>query len=137
MKQVSKVTRQYAEQGGAGVKLLIALVIFMLIGHAGYHYIPTAYNGQSFKQDMETAVIQGVTLPSTYGKPIDIVKGKLIKAAENNQVPYDVFIDVKQKGDVITARVYYKENVPILPFGIYDYEYVFDHTASPSGFLSK
>jgi hypothetical protein len=137
MKQVHLTGNRHSERGGAGVKFLsVALVIF-LIGHAGYNYIPTAYQAASFKQDMDTAVIQGIALPKTYGKPGAIILGKLTKSAQTNQLPDEVFIDVQEKNKTITARVYYEKQVPLLPFGMYDYTYVFDYTASPSGFLTE
>lgn len=137
MKQVSKIKKHKSEQGSAGVKLVIAGVILFLIGNAGYSYVPTAYQSQSFKQDMETAVIQGFSLPSTAGKPIDIIRRKVETAARGNDLPTDTFIEVKETNKVITARVYYKKQVSILPFGIWDYEYVFDHSATPEGFLTQ
>jgi len=33
--------------------------------------------------------------------------------------------------------VTYTKKVPILPLGIYTYNYVFDNTATPAGFLMK
>ena len=126
-----------AERGGAGVKLLIVAVVIILIANAGYNFIPVAYQGESFKQEMQTAVVKGVTLPSTYGKPVEVVKFKLKNAARVNEIPYDAVIDVKEKNNVITARVYYAKKIPLLPFGVYEYHYVFDHTATPSGFLTQ
>ena len=137
MKQVHLPGDRHSERGGAGVKFLSVAMVIILIGHAGYNYVPTAYQAASFKQDMETAVIQGITLPKTYGKPAAIVLGKLTKSAQTNQLPDDVFIDVQENNKTISARVYYEKSVPLLPFGIYDYNYVFDHTASPSGFLTE
>lgn len=136
MKEVLNSKEMHGQKGGAGVKLIIVGLILFLIGHAGYQYVPTAYSAQDFKQDMKTSVMQGVTLPSTYGKPVAIVKGKLNQAAERHGLPYDRVIDVKKKGDLVTARVYYQVDVPLLPFGLYSYKYVFDHSATPSGFLN-
>jgi len=137
MKQEVYTDSRESERGGAGVKLLIAGVILFLIGHAGYQYIPTAYQAEDFKQDMQVSVIQGVTLPRSYGKPLEIVREKLTRAANKHKLPYNRFIDVKEKGGVITARVFYQKDVPLLPFGIYTYKYVFDKSATPSGFLNQ
>jgi len=128
---------RFAEHGGAGVKLLLVALVIILVANAGYNFVPTAYQGESFKQEMQTAVVQGVSLPSSYGTPKVVVTNKLQTAARVNNLPYDVVIDVQQKNKTVTARVYYAKKVPILPFGAYDYNYVFDHTATPSGFLTK
>ena len=126
-----------AERGGAGVKLLLVAIVIILIANAGYNFIPTAYQGENFKQEMHTAVVQGVSLPSTYGKPAALVKHKIQTAARVNELPYDAVIDVRENNNLVTARVYYAKKVPILPFGVYEYNYVFDHTATPGGFLTQ
>ena len=54
-----------------------------------------------------------------------------------NSAPADATLNVTQQGNVIQARVTYTKNVSILPFGIYTYQYQFDNTATPTGFLLK
>lgn len=125
------------ERGEAGAKLLIVLTVLILIGHAGINYVPVAYSAESFKQDMQTAVVQGLATPSKAGKPADFVKDKIARAINANDVPKDAYVEVKQNGKTLQARVYYTQTVNILPFGIYKYNYVFDHTATPTGFLMK
>lgn len=126
-----------AECGGARVKLLILAVVIGLVANAGYNFVPVAFQGENFKQDMETAVIQGVSLPSTYGTPVNVVRSKVGNAARVYQLPHDTVIDVKEKNNIVVARVYYVKKIPVIPFGIYDYEYVFDHSATPGGFLNE
>ncbi|HVE55193.1 MAG TPA: hypothetical protein VNB22_00085 [Pyrinomonadaceae bacterium] len=130
------VEKRSSEHGGAGVKFLIVVVILFLIGNAGYHFIPVAYAGESLKQDMHTAVIQGLAMPGRMS-PLDMVRQKVQSSVDSNNVPPDAFVEVKLVNKVIQARVAYTEDVPILPFGIYNYQYEFDHTATPSGFLTK
>lgn len=132
---MSKEMDKTSERGGAGAKLLIILTALILAGHAGINYVPVAYAGESFKQDMQTAVVQGLATPIRAGTPTDFVKTKIERAARVNDIPRDAFIEVKQKGKVIQAHVFYSETINILPFGIWKYEYVFDHTATPTGFL--
>lgn len=134
MKKVVKKIN--SERGGAGVKLLLVILVLFLIGNAGYQFIPVAYSGESLKQDMQTAVVQGLALPGK-GSPVDLVKRKIIMSVESNNVPPDVFIEVKAANNSIQAHVAYTKEVPILPFGIYNYQYEFDHTATPTGFLTK
>lgn len=137
MNQSYKVENRHSERGGAGVKFLLVVGFLFLVAHAGYQYIPVAYQGQSFKQDMETTVIKGITMPPSYGKPVDIIKKSLKQMVLNNQLPYETYVDVREKNNIVSARVYYQKIVPILPFGLYNYPYVFDNTATPSGFLTE
>lgn len=122
------------ERGSAGVKLFACLVVIGLVAHAAINYIPVAYSAESVKSDMSTAVLQGLALPGKMS-PTDNVKTRIEQSALRNDLPTDVFIDVKQKGTSLTARVVYDKTVNILPFGIYTYKYHFDHTATPAGFL--
>lgn len=135
MSKASKNRR--AERGGAGAKLLIVVAILILIGNAGINYVPVAYEGQNFKQEMHTAVVQGLALPTGGAKPADAIKARIIKTVRASDLPVDTFIDVRQINNVIQARVYYSKPVVILPFGIYTYNYEFDHTATPTGFIIK
>lgn len=124
------------ERGGAGVKLAAVLVVLILLAHAGYNYIPVAYEGESFKQEMQTAVVQGLALPNA-GKPVEATKARILRAAAQSNVPADAFVEVKQVNTVIQARVAYSKQVEMLPFGLYTYNYEYDHTATPTGFLLK
>jgi hypothetical protein len=125
-----------SERGSAGVKFLIVFVVILLVAHAGYNYVPVAYEAESLKTDMQTAVVQGLALPGKIN-PVENVKGRILQSAQRNDVPADVLIDVKQAGNTLTAHVVYTKDVNILPFGIYRYKYHFDHTATPTGFLLK
>jgi hypothetical protein len=128
--------KRSSERGGAGVKALLVFLVIFLIGNAGYHFIPVAYAGESVKQDMQTAVVQGLAAPGRVS-PIDLVKKKIQSSLESNDVPNDAFVEVKATSSTIQAHVAYIKEVPIIPFGIYNYHYEFDYTATPSGFLTK
>jgi len=136
MNKAESFRNRRAERGGAGVKFLIVAVLLFLIGHAGCNYIPVAYQGESYKQEMQTAVLQGTALP-TSGNPIGVVKQRLQKIARESDLPPDTVIDVKQVNNVISAHVRYSKHIDILPFGIYSKQYLFDQTVTPSGFLLK
>ncbi len=125
------------ERGSASAKLLLVAVVLILVANAGYNYIPTAYQGENFKQEMKAAVMRGIALPPSHGKTVDVVKKKLRSTMATHQIPIDAYMDVKQKNNVVSARVYYQKKVPILPFGIYEYDYIFDHTITPNGFLTE
>lgn len=134
---MSKENFRRGERGGAGGKLLLVMTVLILLGHAGINYVPVAYSAESLKQDMQTAVVQGLATPPKFGKPADFVKDRIVRAVAANDVPRDAFIEVKQNGKNLSAHVYYTQTINILPFGIYKYNYVFDHTATPIGFLMK
>ena len=124
------------ERGGVGAKFAVVLVALILLAHAGYNYVPVAYDGESFKQEMQTAVVQGLALPNA-GKPVEATKARILRVAAQSNIPEDAFVDVKMVKTVIEARVAYSKQVNILPFGLYTYTYQFDHTATPTGFLLK
>ncbi len=128
---------QKSERGGAGVKLIMVLLVLFLVAHAGYNYIPIAYDGANFKQEMQTAVIQGVALPGSNLTAVDVIKNKIQRAAVNNNVPSNAFVEVKPFNNIVRAHVSYVKTINILPFGIYKYNYQFDNTATPTGFLFK
>ena len=134
---MNKETRNNnSEQGSAKVKLAAVLTVLFLIGHAGYNYIPVAYEGENFKQDMQTAVVQGMAVP--VGMTInDMVKGKLQRAMASNNIPPDAYVQIKQANNTVQAHVAYSKQVNMLPFGIYKYNYQFNHIATPTGFLLK
>ncbi|MFN6963838.1 MAG: hypothetical protein ACK4S4_08735 [Pyrinomonadaceae bacterium] len=133
MKHAVDVRRR--ERGGAGVKFLLVLVLVILAANAGFNYIPVAYNGESFKQEMHTAVVNGLAVPR--GNPVDTVKARLASAVSEYDLPADTFIDVKMVGNSIQARAAYNKTVHLLPFGLYDHTYQFDHTETPTGYLLK
>lgn len=124
-------------RGSAGAKFAVVFGILALALHAGINYVPVAYDGESLKGEMETAVMQGLALPGRMS-PAENVKTRIQKAMQQNNAPPEAILDVKMAGsNSIMARVAYTKPVNILPFGIYKYNYVFDHTATPAGFLLK
>lgn len=131
------VKNRLSERGSVRTKFLLTIVVLFLIANAGLNFIPVAYQGESFKQEMHTAVVQGLANPSTAGKVTEVIKTKLQRAARENDLPVDTFMEIKQNGNQIHAHVYYIKPIQILPFGAYTYNYEFDHTATPVGFLTK
>ena len=125
-----------SERGSAGVKFVLVLAVIALVANAGINYVPVAYDAESLKTEMGTAVLQGLALPGKLN-PVDNVKARIAKSIQTNNIPADAIVDVKQNGNVLTARVSYSKPVNILPFGIYKYKYNFDYTATPTGFLTK
>ena len=129
-------TDRNSERGSAAVKFLVIFVFLVLVANAGYNYIPVAYSGANFRQEMDTAVVKGLAA-SGQMRPLDVVTASVKRAAAENQIPPEVFIEVKPIQGVVQARAVYTREVPILPFGIYNYQYNFDYTAAPVGYLLK
>ena len=125
-----------SERGSAGAKFLMIVVVLVLAAHAGYQYVPVAYQGASFRQEMDTAVVKGLAA-SGQMKPLDVVKAHIQKASNDYQIPSDALVDVQPAQGHIRAHVSYETPVNVLPFGIYKYKYKFDYTAVPTGYLLK
>jgi hypothetical protein len=133
---MSKNKNRNNERGGAGVKLTIIIVVLFLAAHGGYNYIPAAYSAESFKSEMYTAVVQGLAVPGRMS-PVESVKTRIQRAAVANEIPEDAVMEVKEINKVVQAHVVYTKKINILPLGLYTYNYHFDHTATPTGFLLK
>jgi len=125
-----------SEHGAAAVKFLIIAVVLVLIGHAGVNYVPVAYNGASFKQEMDTAVVKGLGAPGGLN-PANVVKAHIQRAAGDYDVPADAVMEIKPSPHGILAHVAYNKSVNMLPFGLYKYNYQFDYVATPAGYLTK
>ncbi len=130
------IKAKHRERGGAGMKMLLVLTVLFLIAHAGFNFVPVAYQGASFKEEMYTAVVQGSAV-SSGGNPIGVTQARIKRVADANNIPSDTFIEVKQISGGLQARAIYSKKVNILPFGLYVYNYQFDHTVAPAGFLTK
>ena len=125
-----------SEYGGAGVKFLMVLMGLVLSANAAFNYIPVAYQGENFKQEMQTIVVQGMAIPVNGTDPVMTMKAKIIRTAKDYDLP-PTFVDVRRINNITTAHVRYSKEVSILPFGIYNYNYEFDQTATPGGFLAS
>ena len=125
-----------SERGSAGVKFLFIFVVLALAAHAGLQYIPVAYNGASLKQEMDTAVVKGLAA-SGQMKPLDVVTASVKRAVAEYDVPADAVIEIKPENGIVTAHVAYVVPVNMMPFGLYKYNYDFNYTAKPVGYLLK
>lgn len=132
--------RREVEHGGATAKFVIVLLIVILAVYAGWNYVGALYQSAGIRQEMHTAVLQGSALPpnSPKGDPISITKERIKRAAQDYELPPDTYIEVKWGNQsLLQARVYYKRKINLLPFGLWEREYVFDETVTPTGFLTK
>lgn len=125
-----------SERGTAGAKFLMVFLVLVLAANAGYRYIPVAYEGANFRQEMDTAVVKGLAASGQI-RPLEVVKASITRAAYDNNVPADALIDIKPENGIVTAQVVYTKKVGMLPFGLYTYDYKFDYTARPTGYLLK
>lgn len=125
-----------SERGSATIKFAVVLLGLILLGNAGYQYIPVAYRGANFKQEMDTAVVKGLAA-SGQMKPLDVVKASIMRAATDNAIPADALVEIKPQNGVIQAHVVYTQKVSMLPFGFYNYSYDFNYLARPTGYLLK
>ena len=125
-----------SERGSAATKFLIVFVLILLLAHAGYNYVPVAYNGAAFKQEMDTAVVKGLAAAGQI-KPVEAVTAHVRRAASDYKVPNDAVIEILPTQGHVAARASYQQSVNILPFGMYKYNYKFDYTATPKGYLLK
>ncbi|GIU81952.1 MAG: hypothetical protein D6687_01530 [Acidobacteria bacterium] len=123
------------QKGSAGVKFAIVLFVLLLVAYGGYNYIYAVYESQSLEQEMTTAVLQGSAQSGQ--KAIEIPKARLQKVVREYGLPEDTYIEVKVVNYFVHARVAYKKKINLLPFGLWEYEYVFDKTVTPSGYLTK
>ena len=128
--------RYRSESGSAAVKAIAVFVVLFLVGHAAYNYIPIAYEGANFRQEMDTAVVKGLAASGSM-KPLDVVDASIRRAARDNNVPTDAYVEVKEETSYVSAHVYYTKEVSLLPFGIYKYKYEFNYKAVPSGYLRE
>ncbi len=133
MKKHKGIGLNHSERGGAGIKLLLVLLALFLIGHAGYNYIPVAYAGTDLKQEMQAAVLQGMAVVRGED-PVVNVRKRILSVVSKSGAP-EARVEVKALNQLVQAHVSYTKKVNLLPFGLYQYDYVFDHTATPSGLL--
>jgi len=133
MNQNSRYSKNLSERGGASLKLLIVIIVIALLGNAGYNYIPVAFDGYNLKEEMGKAVVRGMAA-SGRNKPVNVVRNSLKTAFKDSNVPPNAFVEVKTVEGGVQARVRYTKTVELLPLGLYQYDYMFDYTATPMRF---
>jgi len=135
MKKLNSSNRT-SERGSAGVKFMLVFLVVVLVANAGINYIPVAYQGASFRQEMDTAVVKGLGISGRIN-PLDAVTASIKKASMDYEIPDDAFVEIKPVRGVVEAHVAYQRQVNMLPFGLYKYNYDFDYVAKPVGYLLK
>ena len=129
-------TDRSSERGSAAIKATLVFLVLAIFANAGVNYVPVAYQGASFKQEMDTAVVKGLGASGRI-KPMEAVTASIKKASFDYNLPEDAFIEIKPVNGVVEAHVAYSREVSMLPFGLYRYNYNFDYVAKPTGYLLK
>jgi hypothetical protein len=117
------------EQGGARLKLVIALAIFAIVVYAGYLYVPVAVDAYYFEDVMQNKV----NLAAAQGYEAGWIKDQLVKGGAEFHVPADAVISPVQKDGRVEVRVQFTR--PITGPG-FTYNYDFDYTAKSTTFLT-
>lgn len=123
------------ELGGSKITLTIVLVILFLAGYAGVNYVPVAYGDSDIKQQMQTIATNATILPAatTGNNQVGWATTELNRLAGLYDMPPTAF-KAEISGPSVKVSVKYRHKVPLLPFGLYIYEYDLDHTATTAGF---
>ena len=138
MKKSSPQPVRSSEHGGAGVKFLIIVVVLFMIAHAGYAYVPAAYQSEDYRQRMNEVVTNAFAMPTATTNSPEMVKQRLRNYGNDYAVPTNALIKVdKMDNGGLKAQVKFSRDIDLLPLGLYKYNYEFDHTAAPNGFLTK
>ena len=124
------------ERGSATIKFLLVFLVLALVANAGINYVPVAYQGASFRQEMDTAVVRGLGASGRI-KPMEAVTASIKKASFDYEIPDDAFVEIKPVNGVVEAHVAYSRQINMLPFGLYKHNYNFDYVAKPTGYLLK
>ena len=126
---IMSATSRHGEQGGARLKFLLVVLVFMLVGYAGYLYVPVAYRAYTLKDIMQ----HDVDVASTQGYPVTWVTDQLRKGADEYGMPPNAIITPSQQDSRVIVRVQF--TMPI-EFPGFTYQYRFDHTAKSTTFFS-
>ena len=124
-----ELLQRQGEQGGARLKFIIVMVVFVLLIYVGYMYIPIAFDAYYFKDVMQNKVDVAVT----QGYEASWVRDQLVKSEAEYHVPSNAVITPAQKDNRVEVRVQFTRPIS---FPGYTYNYDFDYTAKSTAFLT-
>jgi hypothetical protein len=108
------------------IKRVLSLVIFLLIANAGIRLGTVFFHDQQFKDAVREIALFGA------GKPDDVLKSGVMKAAADNAVPLDEdYIEITRRtvvgtNDHVVIKVSYAVMVTLAPG--YQRRFDFDYT---------
>lgn len=137
MRRESRQSQTGGERGGSGLNLVIAVVIIGLGLHAIFQYGTVAYTAADMKKEMRSTVVAIQAAPGRREAPAQDALKRIGLAVKKLELPEETYINAQMVGNELTLEVAYEVEVPLLPFGMYKYKYVFSETATPAGFLVK
>ena len=117
------------ERGGARLKFIIFLVIVVIVGYAGYMYIPVAIDAYYFKDAMQNKV----NLAAAQGHDAAWLADQIAKSKAEHNVPDDAVITPAQREGRVEVRVQFTRPIST---PLFTYNYDFDHTAQSTTFLT-
>ena len=117
------------QDGGARLKLLIALAVIAIVGYVGYMYVPVAIDAYYFKDAMQNKV----NLAAAQGYDSSWISDQLSKSKAEYHVPDDAVITPAQKDGRMEVRVQFTRPIS---FPGFTYNYNFDYTAQSTSFLT-
>jgi hypothetical protein len=118
-----------SERGGARLKLIIVLLVFVAVGYAGYLYVPVAIDAYYFKDVMQNKVDQA----AAQGNEPSWITDQLEKSKAEFHVPPEAIITPGKADNRLQVRVQF---IRPIPFPGFTYNYEFDHTAKSTTFLT-
>ena len=121
--------RNRGERGGARLKFIIFLVIVMIVGYAGYIYIPVAIDAYYFKDAMQNKV----NLAAAQGYDGAWLTEQISKSKAEHNVPDNAVITPAQREGRVEVRVQFTRPIST---PLFTYNYDFDYTAQSTTFLT-
>lgn len=117
------------ERGGARLKFIIAMTVFIVVVYVGYLYLPVAIDAYYLKDAMQNKV----DLAATQGYEPAWVLDQLTKSKAEYHVPAEAIITPARNENRIEVRVKFTRPIS---FPGFTYNYDFDYTAKSTTFLT-
>lgn len=135
--KIAETNDRRGELGGSRITLTIVLVVLALAIFAGYNFIPIAFADSDIKTQLQTIATNAVILPAstTGNQQINWSTTEMNRLATSYDIPKTAF-KAEMAGPAVKCSINLKRKVPILPFGIYTYEYDFNYSAVSAGYAS-
>ena len=125
---MNEIYREH-ELGSARIKFILVLAVIACGVFVAYKAIPIAYQAYIFKDFMQNRV----ELAAAQGHEAIWVRDQLAKSLPDYNIPNDALITPANRNGRVEVRVQYTQRIE---FPGYTYDYLFDHTARSTAFLS-